>query len=522
MVTPNFLKEPNLMTVNEPLSYREEEVVALLLQGKSNKQIAITLGITTRTVEFHISHIYEKTGVSSRAEAIIKLSEKQLRKTVDQAENRQLRETTVENLREPSENDAKPIISIRRITMKKLFLYVMAIGSIGCIGLIVLILLYNFFLPGKAGQTANSKLLTSPTTTVIQPSHTTSTQTVTRTDIIPTIASTPTSALIATIPLPTQMLPHTYAVGAMTYDRERGEAVLFGGQQLWKCEYCDETWIWDPTTWRMVEPINKPQGRNGGFRLAYDDNRKVSVLFGGTIVKPDGSQIASDDTWVWNGADWIIQNIPTTPGVHLSPLMVYDASRKNILLYGGNQPQGKAIHPLTDTWVWNGVAWVEKKPSTNPGPASLLSAGIAYDAAREVVVLWNGSTWTWNGADWVKQNTSHTPSFMNGIVMGYDEAHQQTVLVGRTVTSEPGQEKTETWLWDGVDWTFVSDNFLVNDASGENMIYDSKHNTLILFTLCGDKFLGKTRTALAWTGKSWEKLYEAPADPVGTQPNSNQ
>ena len=87
------------MTVNEPLSYREEEVVALLLQGKSNKQIAITLGITTRTVEFHISHIYEKTGVSSRAEAIIKLSEKQLRKTVDQAENRQLRETTVENLR---------------------------------------------------------------------------------------------------------------------------------------------------------------------------------------------------------------------------------------------------------------------------------------------------------------------------------------------------------------------------------------------------------------------------------------
>ncbi len=66
------------MAFHEPLSAREEEVVALLLQGKSNKQIANTLGITTRTVEFHISHIYEKLGVSSRAEAIIKLSEKQL------------------------------------------------------------------------------------------------------------------------------------------------------------------------------------------------------------------------------------------------------------------------------------------------------------------------------------------------------------------------------------------------------------------------------------------------------------
>ena len=135
------------MTLNEPLSDREEEVVMLLLQGKSNKQIANTLGVTTRTIEYHISHIYEKLGVSSRAEAIIKLSEKQLRETVGQIESSQLRETTVENIHEPSENDEEAIIPKRRITMRKRLLYALAIGIICCIGLTIFLLIYNFSVP---------------------------------------------------------------------------------------------------------------------------------------------------------------------------------------------------------------------------------------------------------------------------------------------------------------------------------------------------------------------------------------
>lgn len=37
-----------------PLSNREREVVQLLLEGKSNKLIALALGISDRTVEFHL------------------------------------------------------------------------------------------------------------------------------------------------------------------------------------------------------------------------------------------------------------------------------------------------------------------------------------------------------------------------------------------------------------------------------------------------------------------------------------
>jgi DNA-binding CsgD family transcriptional regulator len=55
------------------LSPREREVVKLLLEGKSNKQIATSLHITDHTVEFHLKNIYSKCQVSSRTELIIKL-----------------------------------------------------------------------------------------------------------------------------------------------------------------------------------------------------------------------------------------------------------------------------------------------------------------------------------------------------------------------------------------------------------------------------------------------------------------
>ncbi len=52
------------------LTSREREVLNLLARGLSNRDIAEDLVITHKTVKNHLSRIYEKIGVSSRAEAI--------------------------------------------------------------------------------------------------------------------------------------------------------------------------------------------------------------------------------------------------------------------------------------------------------------------------------------------------------------------------------------------------------------------------------------------------------------------
>jgi DNA-binding CsgD family transcriptional regulator len=57
------------------LTKRERDVAELLLQGKSNQQIALALGIQETTVESHLTHLYAKLGGNSRVEAILILRE---------------------------------------------------------------------------------------------------------------------------------------------------------------------------------------------------------------------------------------------------------------------------------------------------------------------------------------------------------------------------------------------------------------------------------------------------------------
>jgi HD-GYP domain-containing protein (c-di-GMP phosphodiesterase class II) len=53
------------------LSAREIEVLRLMARGNSNKQIGATLFVTEKTVEHHVTHIYNKLGISSRAAATL-------------------------------------------------------------------------------------------------------------------------------------------------------------------------------------------------------------------------------------------------------------------------------------------------------------------------------------------------------------------------------------------------------------------------------------------------------------------
>ncbi|HSA98901.1 MAG TPA: helix-turn-helix transcriptional regulator, partial [Candidatus Nitrosotenuis sp.] len=81
------------------LSNREWEVIKLLLQGKSNKMIASSLGISVRTVEFHLKNIDATFEVSSRIELILKLGN-----ATGTFEIEKLGYSTVDRLAENTEN----------------------------------------------------------------------------------------------------------------------------------------------------------------------------------------------------------------------------------------------------------------------------------------------------------------------------------------------------------------------------------------------------------------------------------
>ena len=103
------------MKQSNQFSPREKEVIELLIQGKTNKEIALALGVTVRTIEFHLSKVYAKLGVSSRTEAVLILADRPLRESTGE----QLRESTGYKTADFAHNGETPY-SNRRFPMKKL------------------------------------------------------------------------------------------------------------------------------------------------------------------------------------------------------------------------------------------------------------------------------------------------------------------------------------------------------------------------------------------------------------------
>jgi len=150
---------------NSQFSSREKEVVELLLDGKSNKQIALALGVSVSTVEFHLKNVYRKLNVNSRTEAVLQLWESIGGSTGGSTD--QQRESIVDGTSVSAENSGKPI-SKKRISMKK-NTYLIGIGSLLALFLAIAVTIGRpiFRAAFYAARTQVSEILPTETEMVI-------------------------------------------------------------------------------------------------------------------------------------------------------------------------------------------------------------------------------------------------------------------------------------------------------------------------------------------------------------------
>lgn len=67
-----LFKRPTEKMPIEPLTERELDVLRLAARGYTNKAIGVQLGISDRTVQGHLAHIFAKLQASSRTEAVMR------------------------------------------------------------------------------------------------------------------------------------------------------------------------------------------------------------------------------------------------------------------------------------------------------------------------------------------------------------------------------------------------------------------------------------------------------------------
>jgi DNA-binding NarL/FixJ family response regulator len=66
----NFIRDPNALNRRKELTDRQREVLQMLAEGRSLKEIAYVLKITHRTVRFHKARIMEELGITTNSELV--------------------------------------------------------------------------------------------------------------------------------------------------------------------------------------------------------------------------------------------------------------------------------------------------------------------------------------------------------------------------------------------------------------------------------------------------------------------
>jgi hypothetical protein len=265
-------------------------------------------------------------------------------------------------------------------------------------------------------------------------------------------------------------------------------AYLFGGLNS-TTGALNDFWLTNGLSWMQFHTPHSPEPRSE-TSMTYDEVHQMAVLFGGI----GGAGKLLGDTWLFNGIDWIRQQPLVSPSPRTGASMAYDAERNATILFGGlTDTSGKSDEAFNEMWIWDGETWQQQFPTTLP-PARW-GAQMVYDRTRKSIILFGGGsgggfledTWLWDGFSWVEQHPLQHPAGRANFGMAYDESKQQVILFGGQASADV--VPTETWAWDGQDWA----QLLTRQAPpkeldyGAQLVYLPDLQTVIIYNAFREK-----------------------------------
>ncbi len=141
--------------------------------------------------------------------------------------------------------------------------------------------------------------------------------------------------------------------GSLSWDPLSNGLLVFGGASL-TGSFVEGSRIWQPppiNSWR--EASDPPQASlRVGPSAALDPTVNRVLLFGGLYYEYVGPNLVRtffNDTWLWNGANWIKQTPAASPDARWKAMMATDEARGQIVLFGGADRNDGV---LGDTWIW--------------------------------------------------------------------------------------------------------------------------------------------------------------------------
>jgi hypothetical protein len=270
-----------------------------------------------------------------------------------------------------------------------------------------------------------------------------------------------------------------------TYDVSKGQMLLFGGSGLGGL--LDDTWTWDPSGWTARHPVHHPIARQDAGAV-FDPSLSQVLMFGGVVQDKNEGKV-TNETWTWDGSDWIQLQPANAPSPRSGPAMAYDAANNVITLFGGNLAN---VQYYDDTWTWDGKSWTQLSVQVRPPPRA--SAGIAFDSKTSALVLVGGEkmapggpgqvglplddTWTWAQRRWSSVSPSPNPSARVAPAMASDVSGTRVLLFGGIMCPALSPD---LWAWtDGV-WSKLPTSSGPSARWGTAMALDPTHKNVVLF-----------------------------------------